>query len=474
MAQLDLHFMVAENDPGSIFADSTSNGLKDPVVIGDITLQELFAENVFAKVWRVANRDLENNNPPTAYPEFVPQSGAVSGRYTLREADLWTCGFFPGTLYSLLERVSRYPRAVAFPRRNEGEQFQDLKLSRENLLSLCRTWAEPLHAMTGRTDTHDLGFIAEPALRLDWELTGNNRSLNSLITAANSLATRYDSRVGAIRSWDLINKKDLKIISMEENFIVIIDSLCNLDLLFYASAHSKSNRLAVMAKRHAETLLRTHLRHEPRPATSKSGYEGQLYSTCHVANLDPRNGNVKRRMTAQGYAGSSTWARGQAWAILGYSQTVFLQRLGSSHKVPPWDFDAPVEDPENPVLDSSAGAIAANGMLLIAEALVTNNQPTLSRKFQDAALEVVRNLLRYSLAEEKAKFTFASYQTGFEKSSALVVDDEEDGKSFDAILKNATANNNAGANRRYWNHGLVYADYYFVRFGNELLRMGLA
>lgn len=175
--------------------------------------------------------------------------------------------------------------------------------------------------MTGRTDTHDLGFIAEPALRLDWELTGNNRSLNSLITAANSLATRYDSRVGAIRSWDLINKKDLKIISMEENFIVIIDSLCNLDLLFYASAHSKSNRLAVMAKRHAETLLRTHLRHEPRPATSKSGYEGQLYSTCHVANLDPRNGNVKRRMTAQGYAGSSTWARGQAWAILGYSQT---------------------------------------------------------------------------------------------------------------------------------------------------------
>ncbi|KAH9211947.1 Six-hairpin glycosidase-like protein [Leptodontidium sp. 2 PMI_412] len=454
MAQLDLHFRVAENDPGPIFADSTSNGLKDPVVIGDITLQELFADNVFAKVWRVANRDLENNNPPTAYPEFVPQSGAVSGRYTLREADLWTCGFFPGTLYSLLERVSRYPRAVAFPRRNEGEQFQDLKLSRENLLSLCRTWAEPLHAMTGRTDTHDLGFIAEPALRLDWVLTGNNRSLNSLITAANSLATRYDSRVGAIR----------------RNFIVIIDSLCNLELLFYASAHSKSNRLAVMAKRHAETLLRTHLRHEPRPAISKSGYEGQLYSTCHVANLDPRNGNVKRRMTAQGYPDSSTWARDAACGLAEY----FLQRLGSSHKVPPWDFDAPVEDPENPVLDSSAGAIAANGMLLIAEALVMNNQPTLSKKFQDPALEVVRNLLRYSLTAEKAKFTFASYQTGFEKSSALVVDDEEDGKSFDAILKNATANNNAGANRRYWNHGLVYADYYLVRFGNELLRMGLA
>ncbi|KAH7410727.1 Six-hairpin glycosidase-like protein [Cadophora sp. MPI-SDFR-AT-0126] len=517
MAQLDVHVRVVDNGLGAGSTSLKSINLKEPALVGisekseeatrtvlerppqskclGIELQELFSENILAKAWRVANRDLQNNNLPTAYPEFVPQSGSGRGRYTLREADFWTCGFFPGTLYSLLERISRYPHAVPFltgnrPNQRE-EELRDLKLSSGDLLSLCRTWAEPLHAMTGRTDTHDLGFIVEPALRLDWELTGNKRSLDSLITAANSLATRYDEKVGAIRSWDLINKVDLKIISMEENFIVIIDSLCNLDLLFYASARSESDRLALIAKQHAKTLLHTHLRPESQSATSRTGYKGQLYSTCHVANIDPRTGEVKGRMTAQGYANNSTWGRGQAWAILGYAQTYmwtkddafldaacglaeyFLQRLGSSHEVP-WDFDAPVDDPENPVMDSSAGAIAANGMLLIAEGLTANQQPALSKCFQDSAMQVVKNLLTYSFAEERARFAMASGPTKSDNADGLTVEDVIPGQSFDAVLKNATANNNVGANRRYWNHGLVYADYYLVRFGNELLRMGLA
>ncbi|PVH87771.1 glycoside hydrolase family 88 protein [Cadophora sp. DSE1049] len=196
-------------------------------------------------------------------------------------------------------------------------------------------------------------------------------------------------------------------------------------------------------------------------------------------------------MTAQGYANSSTWARGQAWAILGYAQTYtwtkdntfldaacglaeyFLQRLGPNHEVP-WDFDAPVDDPENPVLDSSAGAIAANGMLLISEALATIKQLALSERFQSAALGIVKNLLKYSLSEEKARFGVASRQRSLDHVEELAVEDVVPGRSFDAVLKNATANNNVGANKRYWNHGLVYADYYLVRFGNELLRMGLA
>ena len=429
-------------------------------------------------------------SPPTVYPEFVPQTGAGHGRYTLREADFWTCGFFPGTLYSLLERLSRYSHASPFVRGTQIDGLQGLKLSQENLLSLCRTWAEPLHSMTGRTDTHDLGFIVQPALQLDWELTGNRRSLDSLITAANSLATRYDEKVGALRSWDLINKKDLKIISMDENFVVIIDSLCNLDLLFFASTHSDSDRLAFIAQKHAKTLLHTHLRPESSSTPSRTGYRGQLYSTCHVANIDPRTGQVKGRMTAQGYANDSTWSRGQAWAILGYAQTYswtkdktfldaacglaeyFLQRLGSHHEVP-WDFDAPVEDPEHPVMDSSAGAIAANGMLIISEALATIQQSVLSNSFQNSALRLVKNLLTYSLAEEKARFAIASRQNGDGSMDELIVEDVIPGRSFDAVLKNATANNNVGANRRYWNHGLVYADYYLVRFGNELLRMNI-
>jgi hypothetical protein len=81
--------------------------------------------------------------------------------------------------------------------------------------------------MAKRTNTHDLGFIVQPALRMDWELTGNARSFQSVVTAANSLASRYDERLGAIRSWDqCINTKE-SIIDKEMNFLIIIDSMCS-------------------------------------------------------------------------------------------------------------------------------------------------------------------------------------------------------------------------------------------------------
>ena len=43
---------------------------------------------------------------------------------------------------------------------------------------------------------------------------------------------------------------------------------------------------------------------------------------------------------------------------------------------------------------------------------------------------------------------------------------------FDAILKRSTANFNSNWTDKYYNHGLVYADYYFLEFGNRLLQMG--
>lgn len=81
--------------------------------------------------------------------------------------------------------------------------------------------------MSGRTDTHDLGFIVQPALRRDWELFGTQSSLESLLAAAESLASRYDDRVGAIRSWDSFSNAHHSMTSMEDDFIVIIDSLCS-------------------------------------------------------------------------------------------------------------------------------------------------------------------------------------------------------------------------------------------------------
>lgn len=475
-------------------------------------LAELFAENILAKVWRVACESLPGADAtpeeramkfPCIFPEYVPQNpqhGERPNLYHLREADFWTCGFFPGTLYELLERTVRYPQSAAY--------FIDSssQARRDQLRAMCEKWSEPLHDMASRTDTHDIGFIVMPALRQDWELFGNSRSLASIVRAANSLATRYVASAKAIRSWDLLIRKDTQITDMSTDLIVIIDSLCNLDLLFYAAAHSSSRHLAEIATVHARTMIRTHLRPEPHLSQSTFGrYQGQLYSTNHVTCIDPKTGDIKRRLTAQGYGDGSTWARGQAWAILGYAQTYmwtgdkefldvacgtaeyFLHRLethpvvwglggGKMHYTsPPWDFDAPMEENEGQgvVRDSSAAAIAANGLLVLTQALIAKRETSLATRFFDAAVQLMRGTLDYSLARETARFRFVPDGDGEELKEDLAVEDLVQGKRFDAILKHGTANNNENARRRYANHGLVYGDYYLVRFGNELMRMGL-
>jgi hypothetical protein len=66
-----------------------------------------------------------------------------------------------------------------------------------------------------------------PALRQDWELTGNKNSMNSILVAAESLSSRFDDKVGAIRSWNQSLSKRYQITDRETNFLVIIDSMCS-------------------------------------------------------------------------------------------------------------------------------------------------------------------------------------------------------------------------------------------------------
>ncbi|CVL11462.1 related to glucuronyl hydrolase [Fusarium proliferatum] len=466
-------------------------------------LSDLFDENTLAKPYRAASRVLQGFDPAHhGFPEIVPQQGPKLGRWEIREPEFWTCGFFPGILYTLLERSIRYPGSIRAGSPGHGSSM----ITRRHLLPLCKSWSEPLHAMASRTDTHDIGFIIMPALRRDFELFGSERSLGSIIQAAHNLATRYVLAAGAIRSWDCLLKKDITVTDMENNLLTIIDSMCNLDLLFYAAAQTGEQRLADIASSHATTLLKTHLRQETASSILKRGYQGQLYSTCHVANIDPKTGDLKWRRTAQGYTDDSTWSRGQAWAILGYAQTYnwtkkerfldaacgcaeyFLHRLetspscvelpvqcSSGHKsarrgrhVPLWDFDAPIENPREPLRDSSAGVIAANGMLLISQALAGLGRYTLSGHFFDASIEIVKDTLDVCLATEKVVMT-----TSEDGGKSVKVEDAVLGTTFDALLKHGTANNNENARRRYANHGLVYGDYYLVEFGNLLLSMGL-
>lgn len=224
--------------------------------------------------------------------------------------------------------------------------------------------------------------------------------------------------------------------------------------MFYVANLTKDTRLAEIATSHAHKTLQSHVRPNN--------------STCHVVNFEQRDGSVKARMTNQGYADESCWSRGQAWGITGFVQCYrwtkepqfleaskqladyFLDRLPADG-VPPWDFDAPQPSPR----DTSAAMIAAYGMLLLFEAEPDN------RKYYDAALCIASGVIKTSLSPEAR---FVTTPAG---------DCKVDLGGHDTILLHATINNYEYAPRRWADHGLVYADYYFILFGNKLLEIGM-
>jgi hypothetical protein len=92
----------------------------------------------------------------------------------------------------------------------------------------------------------------------------------------------------------------------------------------------------------------------------------------------------------------------------------------------------------------------------------------MAERYRSAAIKIVADTLEFSLSTERARF--GDHMGG---PGAIQVEDSVAGQRFDAILKNATANHNSNDHDRYSDHGLVYADYYLLEFGNQLLRMGL-
>src|SRR5690606_28442996 len=118
-----------------------------------------------------------------------------------------------------------------------------------------------------------------------------------IIQSAKTLITRFNPKVGAIRSWDHNADK--------WDFPVIIDNMMNLELLFEATKLTGDSVYHKIAVAHANTTLKNHFRPD--------------YSSYHVISYNPSTGVVEKKNTHQGYAHESAWARGQAWAIYGYT-----------------------------------------------------------------------------------------------------------------------------------------------------------
>ncbi|KAG9792272.1 hypothetical protein KCU88_g741, partial [Aureobasidium melanogenum] len=408
-------------------------------------VSQLYLPSHFAKIWGVAMRALSKATPPLEYPEYTPPG---SDYYVNSSFEFWTSGFFPGCLYLLYERQRKWPWAGQTLTGQPRPHPLKLRFA-------CAWWTENLHDLALKTDTHDLGFMIQPWAQLGWELDHDSRCHDTLVRAARALASRYDPKVGCIRSWDVCFTRRYAFDDPSKNFLVIIDNMMNLDLLYYVANLTANPSLSDIATAHAFKSLEAHVRPD--------------WSTCHVADFDNETGELRARLTNQGYSDTSCWARGQAWGICGFAQAYkwtneprFLEASQNLAKyfvahlpednVPYWDFDAPKPGPR----DTSAALVAAYGLILLHE---TTKQS--ESTYLDDALRLVSGVLSMSLAPP-AKFVRNSHG-----------DEDVDLGGPETIILNATINNYEFAPRRWADHGLVYADYYFLLIGNKLCQLGI-
>ena len=249
----------------------------------------------------------------------------------------WTNGFWPGLMWLMYAatKQEQYKAAAESAEKRLDQALHDF----ENLI-------------------HDVGFMWEISSGVNYRLFHGTQSKNRTLSAAAALMARFNLRGNYIRAW---NKPG------SEGY-AIIDCMMNLPLLYLASEITGDQRFSYIAMCHADKTMQNHIRPD-----------GSVY---HVVEYDPASGEVVGYPSTQGYeAETSSWSRGQAWAVYGfvlsyihtgrqeYLDTAkrvahyFIANVAMTGWVSKCDFRAPAE----PVVwDSTAGAIAACGLLEIA------------------------------------------------------------------------------------------------------------
>jgi unsaturated chondroitin disaccharide hydrolase len=277
----------------------------------------------------------------------------------------WTTGFWTGVLWLAYELTGK----EAY-RQGAEQHIRSFVERLENRIDL---------------DTHDVGFLYTLACAVPWQLTGNTQAKQTAVRAAEHLIDRYLEKAGIVQAWG-------SLANPEQRGSTIIDSLMNLNLLYWASEVTGEQRFAQAARQHA-AQLRDHV---VRPDSS----------TYHIFYWDIDTGLPLRGSTVQGYADTSCWARGQAWAIYGFTLSYrytndetflrtaercadyFLDHLPAD-RVAYWDLV--FGDSSGEERDSSAAAIAVCGLQELA-----NQLPDGERKehYQVEAETILASLFR--------------------------------------------------------------------------------
>lgn len=299
------------------------------------------------------------------FPEYTE-----GGEWKFREKVNWLSGFLSGELWYLHELTGK-------------KEYEELAV----------TQTDQLLPYSGIDITHDMGFIFLPGCLKAYKATANKKYLTALLEAAGKLAERFNKNGNFIRAWGSLR-------DTSQAGLMIIDTMMNLELLFIAAELSGRTDYFDIAYKHSLTTLHESLRND--------------FSSFHVVDFDPATGQVIRKRTHQGFADSSTWARGQAWGIYGFANAYkytgddrflyasqrmadyFIKHLPEDN-VPVWDLNLCEKEPR----DASAAAIAASGLFLLAEISGTEEA---EKKYSSFAEKISSSLLKnYLFTSSKRK-----------------------------------------------------------------------
>ena len=295
-----------------------------------------------SRLFQFAAVQLSNTVVQMVNTNTYPRSTQTNGHWnTVNNAD-WTSGFFPGSLWYLYEQT--------------GDP---------NFKKWAQQWTAGIASQQYNTNTDDIGFMMNTSFGNGYRLTGSSSYRSVLLQAAHSLTNRYNAVVGCLADDLLLTPPD---------FQVIIDTMMNTELLYHATDINEDTSLSAKAFSHAGRAMTNQIR------ADNSTFQLVIYSTI--------NGAVLEQGTRAGYSDTSTWARGQAWAIYGFTmadrETGYLPFLDAAGRVsnyyltnvppdyvPYWDFDAP--DIPNAPRDSSSAAITLSALVQLSQ-LATNMQ----------------------------------------------------------------------------------------------------
>ncbi len=269
---------------------------------------------------------------------IYPISLLSDGRLKMGDEIDWRSGFLPGTLWMMYEFTG-----------NEAWRCE------------AERYTTAMSRVLKHGGSHDLGFIVQNSWGRGFDLTHEERYRAAVVEASNTLLTRFHPETGLIRSWDFNRER--------WSYPVIIDNMMNLEMLFRATQLTGDSAYWKVAVSHADRTMQNHFRENA--------------SSYHVVDYDPTTGDVRWRGTFQGYADDSYWARGQAWALYGYTmcyrfthderylqQAHAVARLWLSFRtnddIPYWDMKLPSVDTTTP-RDASAAAVAASALIELSQ-----------------------------------------------------------------------------------------------------------